>query len=139
MDAARPPDLLACYGLLMSRFDAQRQLGADGALRLVGPCRIPGRLFDMGDWPSLTCERGIVHGELFEILDQDVFRVLDPFENYRPHEPQSSSYIRTVLRLIEPETDAWVYVATGSLEGAPPISSGSWYERAGLGRAGTAD
>jgi gamma-glutamylcyclotransferase (GGCT)/AIG2-like uncharacterized protein YtfP len=138
MDAAPPPDLLACYGLLMSGFDAQRRLGAEGALSLVGPCRIPGRLFDMGEWPSLTRGRGIVHGELFQILDQAVFDVLDPFENYRPHDPQRSSYIRSAMMLIEPEVEAWVYIATGSVGEAPAVPSGSWYQHAGLRGPGAA-
>jgi gamma-glutamylcyclotransferase (GGCT)/AIG2-like uncharacterized protein YtfP len=138
MDGTRSPDLLACYGLLMGGFQAQRELGAESLLRLVGPCRIAGRLRDMGEWPSLTREQGIVQGELFEVLDHGVFELLDPFENYLPHDPRSSSYIRSVMTLIEPEVQAWVYVATDSLGEAPAVPSGSWYEHAGLRGTGAA-
>jgi len=121
-------DLLALYGTLMSPFGALDELGARGGLRLIGPCEIPGRLFDVGEWPSLVAGEGIAHGELFEVLEASVFERLDPFEAYDPRDHSASTYIRARVRLLRPDAAAWVYVANTRLTGAVHIPSGSWQE-----------
>jgi gamma-glutamylcyclotransferase (GGCT)/AIG2-like uncharacterized protein YtfP len=119
-------DLLALYGTLMSPFDTLDELDARRHLRLIGPCRIPGRLYDVGEWPSLRTGAGVAHGELFEVVSASVFERLDPFEDYRPGDHAASAYIRARMRLLEPEAEAWVYVANTPLSGAVHIPSGSW-------------
>jgi gamma-glutamylcyclotransferase (GGCT)/AIG2-like uncharacterized protein YtfP len=121
-------ELLALYGTLMSPFDALDELGARRQLRLIGPCEIPGRLFDVGEWPSLLAGDGVAHAELFEVLSAAVFERLDPFEQYDPADHASSIYIRERVRLLRPDAEAWVYVANTPLTGARHISSGSWQE-----------
>jgi gamma-glutamylcyclotransferase (GGCT)/AIG2-like uncharacterized protein YtfP len=121
-------ELLALYGTLMSAFSTLDELGARPELRLIGPCRIPGRLFDVGEWPSLLAGEGTAHGELFQVLSASVFERLDPFEDYRPGDRPASEYIRARVRLLAPDVDAWVYVANTPLTGGVPIPSGSWHE-----------
>jgi gamma-glutamylcyclotransferase (GGCT)/AIG2-like uncharacterized protein YtfP len=123
---------VAFYGTLMSAFDTLDTLGARRRLRLLGPCRIEGRLFDLGEWPTLVLGGGVAHGELFEVLDPAVFEVLDPFEDYDPIDHSRSSYVRVLRRLLAPDIDAWVYIATVPPRGATPISSGSWYRHRGI-------
>jgi gamma-glutamylcyclotransferase (GGCT)/AIG2-like uncharacterized protein YtfP len=129
--------MLALYGTLMSPFDSLDELGARAHLQLIGPCEIPGRLFDVGEWPSLVTGAGVAHGELFEVLTPAVFSLLDRFEDYDPANPASSVYIRQRVRLLRPDVDAWVYVANTPLAGARQIPSGSWREwlAGGGGRA----
>ncbi|HMD52397.1 MAG TPA: gamma-glutamylcyclotransferase family protein, partial [Solirubrobacteraceae bacterium] len=86
-----------------------------------------GRLFDMGEWPTLVLGGGIVHGELFEVLDVAVFAKLDPFEECDPADPGRSRYTRERVALVEPETEAWVYVANEPVPHDALIESGSWY------------
>jgi gamma-glutamylcyclotransferase (GGCT)/AIG2-like uncharacterized protein YtfP len=137
-------DLLALYGTLMSPFGALDELGARGDLRLIGPCEISGRLFDVGEWPSLVAGEGVAHGELFEVLAASVFERLDPFEDHDPRDHSASRYIRARVRLLRPDAEAWVYIANTSLSDAVHIPSGSWHEwlaartlhDPGAGRAG---
>jgi gamma-glutamylcyclotransferase (GGCT)/AIG2-like uncharacterized protein YtfP len=120
--------MLALYGTLMSPFDALDDLDARRHLRLIGPCELPGRLFDVGEWPSLLAGEGVAHGELFEVLAASVLERLDTFEDYRPGDHAASAYIRARVRLLRPDAEAWVYVANTPLPGAVHIPSGSWHE-----------
>ena len=129
MPAARPAEHLAFYGTLMSAFDTLDELGVREQLRLVGACTLAGRLYDMGEWPSLVLGGGIVRGELFEVLDAGVFVTLDPFEECYPADPVHSRYRRETVALIEPAVRAWVYVADEPMSPSALIPSGSWYER----------
>jgi gamma-glutamylcyclotransferase (GGCT)/AIG2-like uncharacterized protein YtfP len=127
-----PTEYVAFYGTLMNEFDSLDELHAREQLRLAGPCTIEGRLFDMGEWPSLTLGDGTVKGELFEVLDREVFRKLDPFERYDPTQRDQSGYLRRCVRLVEPAVDAWLYVANEAVTSQQLIQSGSWYDHMGV-------
>lgn len=126
MSPGGTPEYVAFYGTLMSAYDTLERIGARSALRLLGPCRIEGRIFDMGEWPSLALGGGVVQGEVFEVLDRCVFQIIDPFEEHYPADHQSSLYLRVQVRLLAPDLDAWVYVANRMPEDAPRILSGAW-------------
>jgi gamma-glutamylcyclotransferase (GGCT)/AIG2-like uncharacterized protein YtfP len=128
---------IAFYGTLMSGFGELDRLGARGQLRLLGPCLIGGVMFDVGEWPTLVLGDGTVQGELFEILDEGVFARLDPFEDYNPGDRAGSSFVRRRVQLLEPDLDAWVYVANGAPSDARPVTSGSWYSWTGARRPGS--
>jgi gamma-glutamylcyclotransferase (GGCT)/AIG2-like uncharacterized protein YtfP len=120
---------VAFYGTLMSDFATQDELRVRHALSPVGPCTIGGVLYDMGAWPTLVLGEGVVHGELFEVLDEDVFDTLDRFEEYDPRAPADSSYLRLRVALIAPAVLAWVYVAHHYAPTGTRIESGSWAAR----------
>jgi gamma-glutamylcyclotransferase (GGCT)/AIG2-like uncharacterized protein YtfP len=107
-------DLLAVYGTLMTGLALPQQPeGVEDALRLRGECRIPGRLYDLGHgYPALTAEEGSVAGELYEIVEPSVLDILDAYE--------PPPYERRLVRLVEPDVDAWVYVYAAEPPG-PPI------------------
>lgn len=123
---ARAPSHIAFYGTLMSSFDALDELEVRHLLRLLGPCAIRGRLFDLGEWPTLQAGGGVVEGELFEVLDDKVFARLDPFENYDPCDPRRSSYVRSAVLLLRPRVRAWVYLTNVPVAPEREISCGSW-------------
>jgi gamma-glutamylcyclotransferase (GGCT)/AIG2-like uncharacterized protein YtfP len=127
-DAVNAPvtEYVAFYGSLMRQFDTQDQIGARDKLRYVGPCMIKGRIYDMGNWPSLVQEDGQVAGELYEIQDHDVFRALDRVERYDPADRVASGYLRRCVRLIDPPVDAWLYVTNEGVDANTLIDSGSW-------------
>lgn len=112
--------LLALYGTLMRGCGAVERIGAAGGLRYEQACRIPGKLWDLGEYPGLTPGEGEVAGELHTVLDSAVLHSLDAFEE------QGSLYVRRRLRLIEPPVEAWVYVYRRPLADAEPIPSGCW-------------
>ncbi|MEZ5363996.1 MAG: gamma-glutamylcyclotransferase family protein [Bryobacterales bacterium] len=109
---------IAFYGTLMRGFRAQGLLQVEAALRYEGVCRISGVLWDLGPYPGLTEGGGAVRGEVFAILDEGVLEKLDEFEG--------DEYVRRQVTLLEPQTEAWVYVLAQAPAGAKPIESGCW-------------
>jgi gamma-glutamylcyclotransferase (GGCT)/AIG2-like uncharacterized protein YtfP len=124
---ARQPDYIAVYGSLMSGLTLNDKPELEGLAKLVGSCRIPGQLLDLGDYPGLDdCQPGSVVGELYEVLNKQVFAVMDRFERYDPHHRADSLYLRRCIRLQEPRVDTWVYVFNGEASDRSPVPSGDW-------------
>jgi len=119
-------DCLALYGTLMGGFPAQDNLSIRSSLRYIGPCRLPGHLYDMGDWPSFVLGDGAVDAELYEVLDMSAFQIIDPFERYDPRDRARSGYIRRCVRLADQQVDAWTYVSNEAVADERLIASGSW-------------
>ena len=119
--------LLAVYGTLMSGQSYEGRPDVERMLEPVGPCRIPGALFTEGDYPWLVEAEGEVYGELYEVREPEVTLLeLDAYENEGRHTGEGQgTYERRVIRLIEPDVDAWVYVWVGELRGEA-IDDGDW-------------
>ena len=129
MTAVRIGDAVAVYGLLRSGESGFERFGLAGAFQPLGPCVIPGRLYDLGAYPGLVDGPGEVIGELFEVRDLSVMPALDAFEDYWPDDPARSRYERVKVRLLSPERDAWVYRWRLGLADARLIDSGDWFDR----------
>jgi gamma-glutamylcyclotransferase (GGCT)/AIG2-like uncharacterized protein YtfP len=99
-------------------------------VRFVGPCRLPGRLYEVGDGSYPGLELGpadgddVVHGELYEVLDDAALELLDAWEEYDPAD-QGSPYVRVATRLRQPPIEAWVYVGRHRRRG-PWVRGGDW-------------
>lgn len=129
-------EYVAVYGSLMDGQSLPDRPDLDEFLERVGPCKLPGRLFDMGDYPGLLEGEGTVVGELFRFhrplaLPGDralaAFRVLDEYERFDARNLKDSLYHRKVMRLPDPDIDAWVYLYNHPLRGDEPrIESGDW-------------
>jgi gamma-glutamylcyclotransferase (GGCT)/AIG2-like uncharacterized protein YtfP len=123
-------ELLAAYGTLQRRFGLHERLGVAGALRYVGPCRLRGQLYDLGAYPGLRCDPepppGPVHAELFAVVDAAALALLDRYEEYEPHRPVSSPFLRVRRHLDEPDAAAWVYLYNRSTAGRRRRSDGRW-------------
>ncbi len=123
-----PPskEYIAMYGSLMTGMGAREELNVGDQLVYVGRCEIGGSLFDLGNYPGLLLGSGIVHAELYEIGSTAVIPRLDTYEHYDPDEPEGSLYIRRLVRLVQPDCDAWLYEYNRDVSGRPSISSGDW-------------
>ncbi|MEZ4330952.1 MAG: gamma-glutamylcyclotransferase family protein [Myxococcota bacterium] len=112
-----PPDLLD-------------RLGAGAGLRRVGPCRVAGRLFDLGAYPALRPaaeDADVVRGELHAIVDSAVLERLDRFEGYDPGDRAGSDYLRERIELLEPAgVVAWIYFDNHPTAPAARVASGDW-------------
>lgn len=110
--------------------DLLDRLGAGPGLRRVGPCRVPGVLFDLGAYPALRPAGGardVVCGELHAIVDPAVLERLDAFEGYDPNDPAGSEYRRERITLLEPPgLVAWIYVYQRSPDPTRRIAAGDW-------------
>lgn len=122
-------DAIAVYGLLRAGESGFEQFGLAGAFAPLGPCIIPGTLFDLGDYPGLILGEGRVAGELFGVRDASVMPRLDAYEDYWPGEPQRSRYERVRISLVTPARSAWVYVWRRAVDPARRIESGDWLNR----------
>lgn len=122
-------DAFAVYGLLRAGESGFARFGLADAFAPLGPCTLPGRLYDLGAYPALVDGDGAVAGELFELRDASVIADLDAFEDYWPGDPARSRYERRRVRLIAPDRQAWVYVWIKGLETATLIPSGDWFQR----------
>ena len=125
----RQGDAFAVYGLLRAGESGFAQFGLSDAFAPLGPCRLPGLLYDLGDYPGLVEGAGSVIGELFEVRDPSVVPQVDAFEDYWPGDMDRSRYARRRVRLIEPDREAWVYLWLKGLNDARLIESGDWFQR----------
>ena len=119
-------EYIAVYGSLMTGMGGCEELGIGDQLSFVSRCEIDGRLFDLGDYPGLLLGLGIVHAELYEIANAAVLQRLDAYEQYDPDDPEGSLYIRKLIRLAQPDRDAWLYEYNRDMSGKPSIPSGDW-------------
>lgn len=120
---------LAVYGTLRDAA-VRRRLGLEGRVRPSGHCRIPGRLYDLGDYPALRLEPdgpGVV-GHLLTLDDPGVLATLDAYEGFRPDAP-GSLFTRRRVDLEAPAVTAWVYVYARAVTGAEPVPDGDWWRR----------
>lgn len=96
----------------------------------VGAGTVAGRLLDLGRYPGAVAEEpGTVHGEVYRLRALEILASLDRAEEYRPHAPARSLYLRrlTAVRLADGrELTAWIYWYRGPRDRAVPIPDGDY-------------
>ncbi len=125
------PRYLALYGTLRRGEAAHKRLGLAARLKYVGPCKLRGLLFDLGDYPALVPGEGVVVAELYEIRGQGALAMLDAYEGAAAKRPERGLFVRREVELLEPQVRADVYFyGRGGLPGnARRIASGDWKRR----------
>ena len=123
------PRYVAFYGLLMQGYGPFEEMGLADALEPAGPCRLRGRLYDLGGYPGLIAGEGVVEAQLYRIARQSVMRLIDDFEDFDPADPKGSLYIRKVVKLLEPDREAWVYFYNRRPSLGTRIKGGRWTGR----------
>lgn len=135
-------DVLFVYGTLR-RAAAAASLGRDMRARLeadavwLGLARMPGCLFDLGDYPAMRAPEApgdVVRGELYRLADPAAaFRWLDPYEGIA--EGLADPEYRRAIQIAQcdaPQWDgarsveAWVYLYRRPLAAARRIADGEW-------------
>jgi gamma-glutamylcyclotransferase (GGCT)/AIG2-like uncharacterized protein YtfP len=111
----------------MRGLEGANRLDLAGRLRFVGPCVVPGQLFDLGPYPGLRHGHGQVIGELHALLDLEAVAILDAFEGYSPTAPRESLYLRERVGLLEPKgAEAWIYIYNTVPDARARIALGDW-------------
>jgi gamma-glutamylcyclotransferase (GGCT)/AIG2-like uncharacterized protein YtfP len=123
-----PDRLIALYGTLRDA-ELQRSLGLAGRVRRLGRFRLQGIMYDLGPYPALAPGKGVVHGELYELMDKGVLLILDGYEEYDPSRLKLSAYLRERWRLADPDVECWVYVYNRPVRGLPRVLGGDWVAR----------
>jgi gamma-glutamylcyclotransferase (GGCT)/AIG2-like uncharacterized protein YtfP len=126
---ATDEDRVVLYGSLLPGLGGADAPDLAGKLVRIGPCRIPGYLIDLGDYPGLVRSMSPgdeVVGEIYRVQDKAVFKLLDEFERYDAQDPAGSLYVRRLVRLLEPRSDAWTYIYNRASEQHPRVPDGDW-------------
>ncbi len=126
-------DLVFFYGTLMTPFNRTARLQIDDHLVFRGRGTIAAALFDLGIYPAaVPTSDGHVCGEIYEMLQPaTVLRALDQLEGYRPSDPETSLYTRTLTPVTAVDgtvVDAWAYFYNAPLGRAERIPSGDYLE-----------
>jgi gamma-glutamylcyclotransferase (GGCT)/AIG2-like uncharacterized protein YtfP len=126
-------DLVFFYGTLMTPFNRTARLQIDDYLVFRGRGTIAAALFDLGIYPAAVPDGDSrVCGEIYEMLQPaTVLRALDELEGYRPSDPETSLYTRTMTPVTTEDggrVDAWAYFYNAPLGRAERIASGDYLE-----------
>jgi gamma-glutamylcyclotransferase (GGCT)/AIG2-like uncharacterized protein YtfP len=114
-DHSYMPELLFIYGTLHPD-RAPREIAATArCLTSIGRATIRARLLDLGAYPGIVLDdtAAPIPGELFSVPDAATLAALDAYEDYRPHDPANSLFLRTkaVVTLDDgSEKSCWVYI-----------------------------
>lgn len=119
-------DLLFVYGTLRRGGPMFRRLRLGVRLASAGPARMHGALASLGAYPAFDpAGRGLVHGELYRVLDPRVIAALDAYEEFDPADPDASLFVRARIPLAGRRDRAWVYLYNGTKAGVA-APSGRW-------------
>lgn len=86
---------------------------------LVGPAQVPGRLYDLGDFPGARPGDASIAGEIFHL--DDPAATLDALDEY-----EGPEFERAVM--LVNDLECWIYWYIGPDPGRP-IPSGDWFNR----------
>jgi gamma-glutamylcyclotransferase (GGCT)/AIG2-like uncharacterized protein YtfP len=124
-------DKIFVYGTLMAGFDRRKRAGIDTRMRFLGRGWIAAALYDLGLFPAaVPAPDRRAAGELYEVVDDvSVLAKLDEIEGYRPDEPETSLYQRSLVTVTlesGAEETAWVYFYNAPLGQGQLIESGDY-------------
>lgn len=94
LDWIRPTRLFA-YGTLMRKMSAHSLIA--GRVRFIDTGTITGLLYDLGEYPAAVEGQGIIHGELYEVIDPRLWDELDRYEDCNSDEPEKTLYRRKTV------------------------------------------
>lgn len=122
---------LAAYGTLLPGCGGAEHLGVADQIEDLGPCTLSGKLWLVrsaeSEEPRVVPafypeEEGLVQAHLF-LVPEEAWPVLDGWEDFSPHDPQSP-YIREEVTTLEGES-VWVYRAQ-NIERSNFLRDGDW-------------
>ena len=111
------PQYLFVYGTLHPDRAPTEIAHAVRPFRELGPATLRGTRYDLGDYPGVVIHpdrSDEVSGTVFVIPDDSAnLATLDRYEDYRPHDPVASLFVRSLrsVRLADGTAlDCWVYL-----------------------------
>jgi gamma-glutamylcyclotransferase (GGCT)/AIG2-like uncharacterized protein YtfP len=123
------PELLFIYGTLHPNRAPAEIASAVRRLKSLGPATIHAKLYDLGEYPGIVLDHSASHtvaGELFAVPDAETLTLLDAYEDFRPHDPAHSLFLRTQTTATLPDGSSltcWVYVYNRDPPSDPQSSS----------------
>jgi gamma-glutamylcyclotransferase (GGCT)/AIG2-like uncharacterized protein YtfP len=103
---------------------------------LVGRGRLPGMLYDVGDYPGAVRKSGtraFISGDVYRLRDSErALKILDRYEGWNEKKPGSSEFRRSRVAVdmgAGKKISAWIYLYNRSTTGLPRILSGDYLKR----------
>ncbi|MFK7935702.1 MAG: gamma-glutamylcyclotransferase [Saprospiraceae bacterium] len=124
--------LMLNIGSPMSNFLAQRA-------KFIGEGKVKGYLYDIGSYPGLVVDKqngSLITGHVFELRHaEQVWKVLDDYEDYRPDEVEKSLYRRerALVMIAGKALDCQTYLYNQSVAQLAIIPTGNyadWWQQA---------
>lgn len=116
--------LVAVYGTLKQ---GQSNHHCLAGAEYLGSARLQGfALYDLGPWPAVKRQPGVVQVEVYAV-DAATFAALDQLEEYRADAPEEGLYDRTLVDT--PQGPAWLYLYNEPVRPEQYQASGNWLRR----------
>lgn len=115
------PDRLFIYGTLHPDRAPRAIAAVARRLKSIGHGTIRARLYNLGEYPGVVLNDAAsspVPGEVFLVPDADTLARLDTYEDFRPHDPSNSLFLRekTVVTMDDGTRETcWVYIYNGEI------------------------
>jgi len=128
-------EYLFLYGTLIAEKSNNEVTHLAKRLRRVGKAHVPGRLYDLGDYPGAVLDHSsntLVKGELVSLpRDRELLEAFDRYEEFDSSNPSKSVLIRKKTRITLANgrmVDAWIYVYNRPISNAPLIRGGDYWK-----------
>lgn len=127
---------LFVYGSLLSGFHHPAYQYISEYFQFIGPARVKGLLYDMGDYPAAIPSHSeqYIKGELYELTNPESFGwvigQLDDYEGVDAGEGETPLYRRDLVTVhcMDHVAESWIYWFCGDITGKPLIASGDVLE-----------
>jgi gamma-glutamylcyclotransferase (GGCT)/AIG2-like uncharacterized protein YtfP len=130
------PTYLFVYGTLLPQRAPPHLRDDIARLKAVGTGLMPGRLYDLGDFPGAVDDctsASRVVGRVFELPQDDaLLQRLDAYEGYVPGDAQTSLFVREKrpIELVDGrKLECWVYLYNCDPGEAPLVPGGEYIGR----------
>lgn len=128
-----PPKYLFVCGTLRPGLAPDEVAGLMGRMLRIGAASVPGRLYDLGDYPGAVldpnCDAKII-GEVFQLPDDGaVIAALDAYEGIDPQDTGDSMFLRREAEITlegGAKLQCWIYVYNRRVDSATLIASGDY-------------
>jgi hypothetical protein len=111
----------ASYGTLRRRSQWRQGYFVGTCLKFFGYGVLRGLRLGQRGYPAVLEEPGFVQVEIFRVLHDSVWPILDRYEGYVPEIGTNSLFIRKAVPLVRPQIYAWVYFLGPNIPRGQPI------------------
>jgi len=127
--------ILFVYGSLRPALASGQPARLVAGLENLGPASVPGRLYDLGDYPGLVAGDGRVRGDLLLVPDE-LIALLDDYEECGGSRPLFRRVRLTATHDDGSACRAWVYRYARPVTGSRLIPEGDYAAYLESGRTG---
>lgn len=123
------------YGSLQSPINYPLKPSIKNFIEFIDKGYFYGQLFDLGEYPGAiesNTTKYKVFGEIYRIIEgDDLFYILDEYEDYYPQNIEKSEYVRKVVQVKSNNNDkvqCWIYLYNQSTNQYNLISNGNYLD-----------